>query len=148
MTSIIFSFRYNSSSLRFGLIPFPIPKQNIYTHEIGQGIPVMVEDALRWPRMGGTYLEVLGCLGTALVDLLGESMDFSTVDAFGMFLETGLTFVFFGMFLETGLSICFVSLYDNGSPYICDDQVGYSAGGYSLSPRWFLTWCVYPFFQD
>ena len=24
-------------------------------------------------------------------------------------------------------------------PYICDDQVGYSAGGYSLSPRWFLT---------
>ena len=33
-------------------------------------------------------------------------------------------------------------------PYICDDQVGYSAGGYSLSPRWFLTWCVYPFFQD
>ena len=33
-------------------------------------------------------------------------------------------------------------------PYICDEQVGYSAGGYSLSPRWFLTWCVYPFFQD
>ena len=33
-------------------------------------------------------------------------------------------------------------------PYICDDQVGYSAGGYSLSPRWFLTWCVYPFFQN
>ena len=33
-------------------------------------------------------------------------------------------------------------------PYICDDQVGYSAGGYLLSPRWFLTWCVYPFFQD
>ena len=32
--------------------------------------------------------------------------------------------------------------------YICDDQVGYSARGYSLSPRWFLTWCVYPFFQD
>ena len=33
-------------------------------------------------------------------------------------------------------------------PYLCDHQVGYSAGGYSLSPRWFLTWCVYPFFQD
>ena len=32
--------------------------------------------------------------------------------------------------------------------YISYDQVGYSAGGYSLSPRWFLTWCVYPFFQD
>ena len=33
-------------------------------------------------------------------------------------------------------------------PYICDHQVGSSAGGYSLSTRWFLTWCVYPFFQD
>ena len=33
-------------------------------------------------------------------------------------------------------------------PYICDHQVGYSAGGYSLSPRWFLTWYIYPFFQD
>ena len=53
----------------------------------------MIEDALRWPTMGGTYLEVLGCLGTALVDLLGGVMDFSTVDAFGMCLETGLTLV-------------------------------------------------------
>ena len=33
-------------------------------------------------------------------------------------------------------------------PYICDHQVGYSAGGYSLSPRWFLTWYIYPIFQD
>ena len=49
----------------------------------------MVEDALRWPTKGGTYLEVLGCLGTALMDLLGGVLDFSTVDAFGMFLETG-----------------------------------------------------------
>ena len=53
----------------------------------------MVKDALRWPMMGGTYLEVLGCLRTAFVDLLGGVMDFSTVDAFGMFLETGLTLV-------------------------------------------------------
>ena len=53
----------------------------------------MVEDALRWPTMGGTYLEVLDCLGTALVDLLGGITDFSNVDAFGMFLETGLTLV-------------------------------------------------------
>ena len=43
--------------------------------------------------MGGTDLEVLGFLGTALVDLLGGVMDFSTVDAFGMLLETGLTLV-------------------------------------------------------
>ena len=53
----------------------------------------MVEDALRWPTMGVTHLEVLGCLGTALVDLLGGFMDFSTVDAFGTFLKTGLTLV-------------------------------------------------------
>ena len=33
----------------------------------------------------------------------------------------------------------YVTLYYNGSPYICDSWVGYSAGGYSLSPRWLLT---------
>ena len=43
--------------------------------------------------MGGTCLEVLGCLGAALVDLLGGVIGFSTVDAFGMVLETGLTLV-------------------------------------------------------
>ena len=55
----------------------------------------MVEDALRWPMMmGGTYLEVLDCLGAVLVDLLGGvMMDFNTVDAFGVVLETGLTLV-------------------------------------------------------
>ena len=41
----------------------------------------------------------------------------------------------------------FISLHDNGSPYICDCQVGYSAGGYLLSPRWLLTWYFYPFFS-
>ena len=53
----------------------------------------MVEDALRWFTMGGTYLEVLGCLGASLGILLGREMDFSTVDAFEMGLETGLTLV-------------------------------------------------------
>ena len=48
----------------------------------------MVEDVLQWPTMGGTYLEVLDWLGAALVDLLGEVMDFKTVVAFGMVLET------------------------------------------------------------
>ena len=43
--------------------------------------------------MGGTYLEVLDCLGAALVVLLGGVMDFSTVDAFEMFLETGFRLV-------------------------------------------------------
>ena len=55
-------------------------------------IPVMVEYALQWPTMGGTYLEVLGCLGAALVDLLGGVMDFKTVDAFGIILETCIDF--------------------------------------------------------
>ena len=43
--------------------------------------------------MGGTYLEVIGFLGTTLVGLLGGVMDFSTVDAFGMLLESVLTLV-------------------------------------------------------
>ena len=51
----------------------------------------MVENALRWPMMGGTFLEVIGCLGAALVDLLSGEMDFNTADGFGMILETGLT---------------------------------------------------------
>ena len=40
-----------------------------------------------------TYLEVVGCLGTALVVLLGGDMDFKIVDDFVMVLETGLTLV-------------------------------------------------------
>ena len=55
---------------------------------------VMLEDALRWPTVGGTYLEVLGCLGVALWILLGGEMDFRTVDAFEMGLEIELTLVF------------------------------------------------------
>ena len=38
-------------------------------------------------------MEVLGCLGTALVGLLGGVMDFSILNVFGMFLESGLTLV-------------------------------------------------------
>ena len=53
----------------------------------------MVENALRWPMMGGTYFTVIGCLGAALVDLLGGVMDFNTADGFGIVLETGLTLV-------------------------------------------------------
>ena len=33
-------------------------------------------------------------------------------------------------------------------PYIRDHQVGYTAGGYSLSSRWFLTCYIYVLFQD
>ena len=53
----------------------------------------MAENVLRCPMMGGTYLEVEGCLGAALVDLLGGVMDFKIVDGSGMVLETGLTLV-------------------------------------------------------
>ena len=53
----------------------------------------MAENALQRPMMVGTYLEVEGCLGAALVGLLGGDMDFKSVDGFVMTLETGLTFV-------------------------------------------------------
>ena len=43
--------------------------------------------------------------------------------------------------------ICFVLFMIMDLPYVCDHQVDYSAGGYSLSPRWFLTWYTYPFFS-
>ena len=42
----------------------------------------MVENALRWPMMGGTYSEIMGCVGAALVDLLCREMDFNSVDGF------------------------------------------------------------------
>ena len=44
--------------------------------------------------------------------------------------------------------ICFVLFMIMDFPYICDSQVCYSDGGYSLSLRWFLTWYIYPFSQD
>ena len=45
-------------------------------------------------------------------------------------------------------SICFFLFIIMDFPYICYHQVGYSAVGYSLSPRLFLTWYIYPYFQD
>ena len=53
----------------------------------------MPENALRWPIMIGTYLEVEGHLGAALVGLLGGDMDFKIVVGFVMTLENGFTFV-------------------------------------------------------
>ena len=43
--------------------------------------------------MVGTYLELTGCLGTALVVLLVGDMDFKIVDGFVMGLSTGFTIV-------------------------------------------------------
>ena len=53
----------------------------------------MAENGPRWPMMIETCLEVEGCLGAALVKLLGGDMDFKIVDGFVMALETGFTFV-------------------------------------------------------
>ena len=53
----------------------------------------MIENVLRWPMMGGSFLEVIGCLRAALMDLLGGVMDFNTTDGFGRFLEAGLILV-------------------------------------------------------
>ena len=50
----------------------------------------MFYDGQRWVEPTS---EVLGCLGVALGILLGGEMEFSTVDAFEMGLETGLTLV-------------------------------------------------------
>ena len=54
----------------------------------------MAENAPRCPTMVGTYLEVIGRLGAALVVLLGGDMDFKIVDGFVMDLEIGFTLVF------------------------------------------------------
>ena len=43
--------------------------------------------------MTESILEFEGCLGAALVGLLGGDMDFRIVDGFVMALETGFTFV-------------------------------------------------------
>ena len=53
----------------------------------------MAENAARCPTMVGTYLELVGCLGAALVVLLGVDMDFKIVDGFVMDLGTGFTLV-------------------------------------------------------
>ena len=52
--------------------------------------------------MVGTYLEVIGCLGAALVVLLGGDMDFKIVDGFVIDLETGFTLVPNGFFCGGG----------------------------------------------
>ena len=43
--------------------------------------------------MVGAYLEVIGCLGAALVVLLGGNMGFKIEDGFAADLETGFTLV-------------------------------------------------------
>ena len=63
--SKLFSFRYNSSFLRFDLTLWQF-QNNVCTHENKHQIPVM-RDGLQ----GRSYLEDLGCLGTTLLVVLG-----------------------------------------------------------------------------
>ena len=49
----------------------------------------MAENAPLCPAKDGTYLDVTGYLGAALVVLLGGDMNFKIVDGFVMGLETG-----------------------------------------------------------
>ena len=84
--SIEFSFRYNSSSLRFDLTPWQF--QNVMFR------PMKLSNRyLSW--MTVTYSGLsggLGCLGTALVEVLGGEVDLE-VDGFEVTLEPEFTWV-------------------------------------------------------
>ena len=63
--SISFSFRYNSSSLCFGLIPWQFQNKMF-------GPMKLIRDTCHGCLCTiMAYLVVLGCLGTAFVELLG-----------------------------------------------------------------------------
>ena len=89
----------------------------------------MDEDVLRWPTMGGTYLEVIGCLGAALVGLLGRVMDFNTADGFGMVLETGLILAMFTLYR---IGFCSVSKV---APVQCEQELMFCCGAEIVPKR-------------
>ena len=90
ITSMTFSFRYNSSSFRFDLIPWQFQNKMFvpmkWSTDTCHGW-----NALLWPKVAGTYLEVIGFFGATLVVLLVGDMDFKIVDGFVMRLWTGFT---------------------------------------------------------
>ena len=59
--SKLFSFRYNSSSLRFGLMPWQF--QNMMFVSMKANIRYLSREMAYW----GSYVEGLGCLGTTLL---------------------------------------------------------------------------------
>ena len=74
--SITFSFRYNSSSLCFGLMPWQFQNRMFRPMKLDKGY-------LSWMTVHYSgLLEVLGCLRTALVEVLGEEVDFNVVSGF------------------------------------------------------------------
>ena len=78
------------------------------------------------------------------IPMASVSFIYSFISTFDFFFKLVAFCTEFNLFTP----ICFVLVMIMDLPYICDHQVGYSAGGYSLSPRWFLTLYIYPFFQD
>ena len=83
--SVTFSFKYNSSFLRFGLILWQFHNRMFKPMKLIKG-------HLSW--MTVYYSGLLGVfrlLGTALVELLGREVDCNIVSVFGMDLETELT---------------------------------------------------------
>ena len=85
--SIMFSFRYNSSSLRFGLIPWQ------FQNKMFKPMKVIKDTCHRWWCATVACLEDLGCLGTALVKLLGGEVDFKVMDGFEVVLVDEFTLV-------------------------------------------------------
>ena len=83
--SISFFFKYNSSSLRFSLIPWQ------FQTKMFRPMKLIRDTCHGCLCTTVAYLVVLGCLGTALVELLGEEVDFDVVSGFKVDLEVELT---------------------------------------------------------
>ena len=83
-----FSFIYNSSSSRFGLIPWQFQNKMFKPMKVVKGY-------LSWMTMrySGLYLEDFDYLGTALVELLGGEVDFEVMDGFEVILVDEFTLV-------------------------------------------------------
>ena len=85
--STSFFYIYNSSSLRFDLIPWQFQNRMFRPMKIVKGY-------LSWMMMRyNGLLEDLGCLGTALVELLGGEVDFKVMDGFEVVLVDEFTLV-------------------------------------------------------
>ena len=71
--SISFSFRYNSSSLRFGLIPWQ------FQNKMFRPMKLIRDTCHGCLSPTVAYLVVLGCLGTALVEVLCSDVELKDI---------------------------------------------------------------------
>ena len=86
MISTVFSFRYNSRSLCFDLIHWQFQNRMFKPMKL-------IKRYMLWMMMHyNCLLGGLGCLGTALVELLGGEVDFNG-SGFEVHLEVELTLV-------------------------------------------------------